>query len=213
MIDECKKVNAFITSYFYCRDGDQNTNSALSILKGLADQLLAQYDDLLLPSFYNRRTMSGDASLRSLDVAKKLLADCCSIVPRLFLIVDGLDECEVAESKGALESLTHLVGECNIIEPGKLRVLVVSQYYPDIQRLLQGSGAIKLSPKIFQISETDNENDIKTYTRVLVDKIAEKNTSDERPFSEDMREYLRNLTLANAKGSFIYSQGLNFYLM
>jgi hypothetical protein len=196
MIDECKQASGFITSYFYCRDGDQNTNSALSILKGLADQLLAQYDDLLLPSFYNRRTMSGDASLRSLDVAKKLLADCCSIVPRLFLIVDGLDECEVAERKGALESLTHLVGECNTMEPGKLRVLVVSQYYPDIQRLLQGSGAMKLAPKIIPILETDNENDIKAYTRSMVDKIAEK----QQPFSEDMKEYVRDLTLVNAKG-------------
>jgi hypothetical protein len=176
------------------------------MLKGLADQLLVQYDDLLLPSFYNRRTMSGDASLRSLDVAKKLLGDCCSIVPRLFLVVDGLDECEVAERKGALESLTHLVGECNTVEPGKLRILVVSQYYPDIQRLLQGSGAIKLAPKIIQISETDNEKDIKTYTRILVDKIAVKNTSDENPFSDDMKEYLRNLTLANAKGILLISR-------
>jgi hypothetical protein len=92
--------------------------------------------------------MSGDASLRSLDVAKKLLQDCCSIVPKLFLVIDGLDECEIAERKGALETLTNLVGECNAAEPGKLRILVVSQYYPDIQRLLQSSGAVKLAPMI-----------------------------------------------------------------
>jgi hypothetical protein len=201
VIDQCKQKSGFITSYFYCRDGDQSTNSAIGILKGLADQLLAQYDDLLLPSFYTRRTMSGDASLRSLDVAKKLLQDCCSIVPKLFLVIDGLDECEVAERKGALETLTNLVGECNAAEPGKLRILVVSQYYPDIQRLLQSSGAVKLAPMIIQISEMDNESDIKTYVRTWVDKIASKNTSDENPFSEDMKEYLRSLTLVNAKGT------------
>jgi hypothetical protein len=47
----------------------------------------------------------------------------------------------------------------------------------------------------------DNESDIKTYVRIWVDKIASKNTSDENPFSEDMKEYLRSLTLVNAKGT------------
>jgi hypothetical protein len=201
IIDECRQANGFITSYFYCRDGDQNTNSAIGILKGLADQLLAQYGDLLIPSFYTRRHNSGDASLRSLDVAKKLLHDCCSIVPKLFLVVDGLDECEIVERKGAIESLTNLVGECNTIEPGKLRVLVVSQYYPDIQRLLQSCGATKLAPKIIQISETDNENDIRAYVKIWVDKIVSKNWPEENTSIEDMKEYLRSLTLVNAKGS------------
>jgi hypothetical protein len=192
--------SGFLTSYFYCHDGDQNTDSAIGILKGLTDQLLDQYRDLLLPSFYIRRTSSGDASLRSLHVAKKLLEDCCSIVPKLFLVVDGLDECEATERREALECLTRLVGECNAVEPGKLRVLIVSQYYPDIQRALQSSGATKLAPQIIQITETDNESDIKMYVKTWVDKIATKNASDENPFSEDMKEYLRNLTLVNANG-------------
>jgi hypothetical protein len=201
IIDECTKQRDFLTSYFYCHDGDQSTNSAISILKGLADQILAQYTDLLLPSFYSRRTSSGDATLRSLNIAKKLLEDCCSIVPKLFLVIDGLDECELPERKEALEILTKLVGECNANDPGKLRVLVVSQYYQDIQRALHSSGAIKLAPAVIQISETDNEKDIKTYIKIWWDKIALKNSSEENPFTEDMKEYLRNLTLANAKGN------------
>ena len=194
-----------MTSYFYCHDGDQSSNSAIGILKGFADQLLEQYTDLLLPSFYTRRTSSGDASLRSLQVAKKLLDDCCSIVPKLFLVVDGLDECEPADRKEALETLTRLAGEHNVVEPGKLRVLVVSQHYPDIQRAFQSSGTTKLAPRIIPLSEADVEGDIKTYVRIWVDKIASKNTSDERPFSEDMREYLRNLTHVNARGTALVS--------
>jgi hypothetical protein len=126
-------------------------------------------------------------------------------VPKLFLVVDGLDECEATERREVLECLTRLVGECNAIDPGKLRVLVVSQYYPDIQRALQSSGVIKLAPAIIQISETDNESDIKTYIKIWVDKIASKNTSDESPFSDDMKEYLRNLTLVNANGNYLLS--------
>ncbi|OAL02432.1 C2H2 domain-containing protein [Phaeosphaeriaceae sp. SRC1lsM3a] len=204
--DKCLKQDDFLTSYFYCHDSDQSANSAISILKGLADQLLTQYTDLLLPSFYSRRTLSGDASLRSLQVAKKLLDDCCAIVPKIFLIVDGLDECDTVERRETLESLTRLTGECNALEPGKLRVLVVSQYYPDIQRALQSNAVVKLAPKIIQILDTDNEGDIKAYVKIWVDKIAAKNTSEEKPFSEDMKEYLRNLTLVNAQGMFLYAK-------
>lgn len=189
-----------MTSYFYCHDGDQSANSTVSILKGLADQLLAQYTDLLLPSFHSRRTLSGDASLRSVHIAKKLLDDCCSIVPKLFLVVDGLDECELPERRDTLECLKQLAGECNDAEPGKLRILVMSQYYTDIQKALQSSAVTKLAPTIVPILDTDNEEDIKTYVKIWVDKIATKNTSEESPFSDDMREYLRNLTLVNAKG-------------
>jgi hypothetical protein len=114
-----------------------------------------------------------------------------------------LDECEIIERREALECLTRLVGECNAVEPGKLRILIVSQYYPDIQRALQSTGTMKLAPTIIQISETDNESDIKTYVKIWVDKIASKNTSDENPFSDDMKEYLRNLTVVNANGKFL----------
>lgn len=194
-----------MTSYFYCHDGDQSSNSAISILKGLADQLLEQYQDLLLPSFHTRRTSSGDASLRSLHQAKKLLEDCCSIVPKLFIVVDGLDECDPTDRKETLDTLTTLVGDCNVVEPGKLRILVVSQNYPDIHRAFHTTGATKLAPKIIALSEFDVEGDIKTYVRIWVDKIAARNTSIENPFSEDMKEYLRNLTLVNAKGNLLPS--------
>lgn len=200
IIDECRFKSDFKTAYFYCHEGDPNTNSAIGILKGLADQLLEQCTDDLLPSFYTRRTSSGDASLRSLHVAKKLLDDCCYIVPKLFLVVDGLDECDPTDRRETLEILTRLAGECNVNEPGKLRVLVVSQQYPDIQRAFQSCGANKLAPKIIALSEEDVEGDIRAYVRIWIDKIATKNASDENPFSDDMKEYLRNLTLVNAKG-------------
>jgi hypothetical protein len=201
IIDACMQTSGFDTSYFYCHDGDQSTNSALSILKGLANLLLNQHVEDLLPAFHNGKATSGDASLRSLPTAQKLLEDCCSILPRVFLVVDGLDECEAAERKLALESLTKLVGDCNATKPGKLRVLVVSQYYSDIQRGLQSSGTAKVAPAIVQISEADNEGDIRTYVKIWVDKIASKNHSTESPFSEHMKEYLRNRTLVNAKGN------------
>jgi hypothetical protein len=198
IIDECKQKTGFITSYFYCHDGDQSSNTAIGILKGLVDQLLDQYPTLL-PPCYTKRTSSGEPVLRSLHQAKKLFEDCCSVIPKLFVIVDGLDECEV-ERKQAIDIFIGIVGLCDADEQGKLRVLFVSQEYADIRRALHSTAATRTTPRIIQLVDTDVETDISTYVRLWVDRIASKFTSAESPFTGDMKEYLRNLTVANAKG-------------
>ncbi|KAI4945907.1 hypothetical protein J4E91_007821 [Alternaria rosae] len=59
-----------------------------------------------------------------------------------------------------------------------------------------------MAPKMLRISEMDNEGDIKAYTKMWVDRIEAKFPS----FTQDMKEYLRNLTVANAKGMFLYAK-------
>ncbi|KAF1829385.1 C2H2 domain-containing protein [Decorospora gaudefroyi] len=200
IIDECKRKLDFTTCYFYCHDGDQMTSSAVGILKGLADQLLDQFPQML-PPCYTRRISSGEPSLRSITPAKKILEDFCSTVPKLFIIIDGLDECERVERSQILTILTDIVGQCEMTEPGKLRVLVVSQDYADIRKSLQSSAANKITPKILRIMEKDNEGDIQAFTRMWVDKITLRFS-----LTKDLTEYLRNLTVANAKGMFLYAK-------
>ncbi|CAO2649603.1 Nn.00g069880.m01.CDS01 [Neocucurbitaria sp. VM-36] len=201
IIDECRSNSDFKTGYFYCHEGDQAGSSAVGILKGLADQLLDQYPQMLPPS-YTKFTLSGEPLLRSITQAKKLLEDLCSEIPKLFIIVDGLDECEQVERKQALDILMEIASQCDTDVPGKIRVLVVSQDYGDIRRALHSSAVSRKAPKIMQIAHTDNEHDIQTYARVWVDKIALKFS----PFIDDTKEYLRNLTIANAKGMFLYAK-------
>ncbi|KAH7348115.1 C2H2 domain-containing protein [Pyrenochaeta sp. MPI-SDFR-AT-0127] len=201
IIEECKRIPNFKTSYHYCRDGDQPSSSAIGILKGLVDQLLDQCPDML-PPCYAKCTLSGEPTLRSHTQAKKLLEDLCSVIPKLFIIVDGLDECEPVERKQVLHTIMEIAGQCNTDVPGKLRVLIVSQNYSDIWKSLHSSTSTGMAPNTIQISEIDNQHDIYTFTRYWVDKIAIKHT----PFTDDMKEYLRNLTVANAKGMFLYAQ-------
>jgi hypothetical protein len=48
------------------------------------------------------------------------------------------------------------------------------------------------------MSEADNRHDIHSYVRVWVDRIAIKN----EPFDDEAKEYLCNLTVAQAKGMY-----------
>jgi hypothetical protein len=137
--------------------------------------------------------------LRSPTQTKKLFEDFCETIPKLFVIVDGLDECEKVERNQVLDVLMEVVGQCDLKDPGKMRLLLVSQDYADIRKSLHSSAISRMSPKILQISDTDNEGDIQAYTKVWVDRIAIKY----EPFTDQMSEYLRNLTVANAKGTVV----------
>lgn len=77
-------------------------------------------------------------------------------------------------------------------------MLLVSQDYADIRRALHSSAVTRMTAKVIHLCDADNEGDIQTYTRVWVDRIARKFS----PFTDDMKEYLQNLTVANAKGLF-----------
>jgi len=159
----------------------------------------------MLPPCYTRRSTSGEPSLRSLNQTKRLLDDFCSTIPKLFIIVDGLDECERVERSQLLEILTEVVGQRDAADPGAIRLLIASQDYVDIRRGLHSSAITKMAPKMLQISETDNEGDIKAYTRMWVDRIEDKFRIDAKfpPFTDDMKDYIRNLTVANAKGKLL----------
>ncbi|RAR00183.1 C2H2 domain-containing protein [Stemphylium lycopersici] len=197
IIDDCARRADFFTCYFYCHYDDPSTSSAVGILRGLIDQLLDHHPDMLAPC-YTRRSTSGEPSLRSLSQARRLLEDFCSVIPKLFIVIDGLDECEKAERSQAIDVLMGLIGKCDATEPGKLRVLVVSQNYGDIRKRLQNSATTRIVPDILEISNTDNEGDIRAYTKVCVKLIAK-----DFDFTHDMSEYLENLTVERAKGNSI----------
>jgi hypothetical protein len=195
VIDECKKRKDFLTSYYYCHYNEAKGNAMVGVLKGLVDQLLNQYPQLL-PHCYTRRTNSGGPSLQSVDVAKRLLEDFCTAIPKLFIVVDGLDEYDATERKQLLEYLMQLMRQCDDDEPAKLRVLIVSQDYPDIKRALYTSGIHRLAPKIITLSSSDNEKDIYIFVRAWVDRIKHKH----HPLSDEQVEYLLKLTVAKADG-------------
>lgn len=168
----------------------------MSVLKGLIDQFLHSKSSSI--SICNaRRATSNEPILRAnTKLAKKLLEDLCLITPKTFMIVDGLDECDHGERKEITGILMELVGLCNASDPGKLRVLLVSQYSPEIYKSLHSSVATNLRPGILKIAETDNRGDIETYVALWVVQIAQKF----QPVSKELREYLHNVTVNNSKG-------------
>jgi hypothetical protein len=197
IVDKCKEMSGS-TAFYYCHEDDQTSTFAVSILKGIAGQLIAQ-NPQLLPPCYKRYVSSGISTLRSFAVATRLLEDICIILPKIYIVVDGLNECENIERKQVVETMMQIVNQCEKAEPGKLRLLFVSQNFADIHRALHNSSRNRLAPLVFHLSDADNKNDINTYVRAWVARIAANNA----PFSEDLMDYLQRMVISNAAGSFM----------
>jgi len=180
-------------SYFYCREDDPEKNDCISIFRGLLSQLLYHCQEIV-PLCYEKSLVSGQLNLSSLGLAEKLLILSFETIPKPFIIIDGLDECNTAQRKLVLTFFTNIVERLDEQEPGKLRVLFVSQDFPDIKKALEAATILDLTPK-------DNENDIKSYVNAWSKRIEEKYELN----SEDIK-FIQESTLVRSQGTAPYQK-------
>lgn len=187
VIDSLLSIDARNTTYFYCRENDAERNNCISILRGLLSQLLNQHRDLI-PYCHDKMNSTGEVILTTTTLAQNLLkvffekADCSRV------IIDGLDECHPDQRKLLLAFFTDLVDHCDQRDPGKLRVLFISQNYADIEKALETATTLKLT-------ENDNRSDIKSYVRNRSIEIQGKYDLD-----TETVEDIQDMTCARSKG-------------
>jgi hypothetical protein len=155
VITELKERQHGATAYFFCRYRDPDRNLALSIHCIILDQLLTVGHDLI-PYCYQKRLEKGGDRLQSLELCKEILGVVVRNTPRIFLVVDGLDECDEEQRKLFLDYIIDLVGKCDCIRTGSLRIAIFSREEPDIKKRLA-------SGRTIAITQDDVGRDIKAY--------------------------------------------------
>ncbi|KAL9111362.1 MAG: hypothetical protein Q9227_004239 [Pyrenula ochraceoflavens] len=180
--------------YFYCKSDDSTKNSFLSIGRTLLGQLLQQNIDILLPILYERMIESCESSLRSLRYCQELLDLALQSVGRTYIFVDGLDELDPAQRRQVTPWLVSRVQSYQNQEPGRCRVLFVSQEENDIKRSLSMATTLR-------ITGSDIEPDIRTYVELWGRRIQEKfHLEDEKC------KYLKQTTAESSHGMFLYAK-------
>jgi hypothetical protein len=119
-------------------------------------------------------------------MCKELLEICFSKIPRAYVIIDGIDECDLSERKAILHFFTSLV-EGDTAQ-GRLKALFVSRDEPDIRKLVKGAS-------IVQLNEVQSRGDIETYTAQWVDRIMEK-----FGLHDDSRTYIKSAICDRSEG-------------
>jgi hypothetical protein len=112
----------------------------------------------MLPFCYERMRTSGEATLNSLESAKRLFEVFCEKLPKQYVIIDGLDECVREEINTLLTFMDRVVGRYDSVEPGRLRLLIVSQHLTDIQKRLS-------NPEVLDIQPAHTASDIRNFVK------------------------------------------------
>lgn len=112
--------------FFYCKHNDNQKNSFVAILRGLLIQLALQNEDLLA-YIYERCASSNEFTLESPNQLKELVELSLNSCENVYIVVDGLDECEEAEEKKTAIWFRGMVAAAANNASKTLHLLFVSQ--------------------------------------------------------------------------------------
>ncbi|KAL4786749.1 hypothetical protein BJX76DRAFT_354925 [Aspergillus varians] len=178
LIEACLKDPSCITCYFYCNEKFKTKNSALAILRGILLQLIYQHHELV-PYCHFKRKSARTHTLSDLSTAYTLIEIFCERISRLYMIIDGLDECEEGR-KDLLDTFKSLLKKTEGHSPGRLRLLFLSRPLNEIKTAVPSAAILALGPE-------HNKEDIQRYCRrrtcelekfefgdVILNKVVEK---------------------------------------
>jgi len=187
------KPTSISVAFFYCIDHDLQRNRFSCAAKAILAQLLIQ-NSALLPYLYDECLKSGRVTLESPRECERILRTVLLAVPKIYLIIDGIDECDPRERKLLLRFFTSVIDD-DAIEPGKLRGMFISQESNDIRTALLAAEKLKLCDEHLV-------KDIREYTLVRAAIIQQRFTG----MQDRAREYLVKLVCDGAEGMFLFAK-------
>jgi hypothetical protein len=165
VVDEARHVQNSTVAFFYCKYDDERRNSFMAVARSVLAQVLSQ-NSHLLPYFHEKACVSGDAVLSSTAVAEEMLQTALNSCGRVYLIIDGLDECGQKE-RIKISSLFPRITEALPPEDmDSIRCLFVSQDDGIAGKTLGHLPTIQIT--------TENKEDLKDFAAVWHKRIEVK---------------------------------------
>lgn len=156
IIERIQNITNIQVAFFYCKHADPSRSTFLSIAKSMLIQLLCQ-NKSLLSYLYEKSSRSGESCLETKALAKDLLITALKSMDNVFIVIDGLDECEREDKCAIISWFKAIVDTSAESDLGGIRALLISQDDGEIRRLLNPA------PEL-QIKSDDNLEDIQSYT-------------------------------------------------
>jgi hypothetical protein len=182
--------------YFYCTDRERERNTFSSLAKSLLAQILKQNAEKpeIIAFLYEECLKSCKATLGSHQDCVGILGTLLNTLDKTFIIIDGLDECDMKERKSIMRFFLSVI-EKNSTEPGKFRCLFVSQDLKDIRNGLRDAG-------ILHLTEKHVRQDIQNYAVWYTLKIRELHKS----LPQAARNLIVKLVCEGSDGMFLFAK-------
>jgi hypothetical protein len=157
VIEEAKKLQNVHVAFFYCRYQDGDRNTFLGIARGILSQLLFE-DDALLSYLYEKVSTSGQVTLSMESTAKELLETSLKTFPKLYVVIDGIDECERDERREIVSFFEKTWESLPQSDMDSLRCMFISQDDNFARKDFANMSSLK-------ITESDTKQDIAAYVK------------------------------------------------
>ena len=196
----CKHV-----AYFYRLHNDKKTLELVVILSSLLKQLAASlpdFPDIITTMFDKEKGSGGLGVLSLLTNTNFLTATIKQASLPLFILIDGIDECNVKTRADLLRFLMPLTSESDSGPSNIVKICLFSRPYPNIRDRL----ALDLHPKKLlpiPIQKEDTTDGMRTFLQCgiaadsLLDEFLKKN--------EELRDQVIEVLVTKADGMSVFS--------
>lgn len=142
---------------FYCKNRDSSRNNFVSDARSFLSELLRCHAEVLSSLFYDKFSKSSEAVLNRMQDIEELLRVAMLNCAKVYIIIDGIDECERNERKRISSWFRDIVENLEPPHLDRIRCLFVSQDDGVARKDFDGIATLKIKP-------TDVENDVEQYS-------------------------------------------------
>lgn len=186
-MEEAQKLPGVTVVYFYCKYDESDRNTFLAVARGIILQLFNQ-DESLLPYLYEKASRSGQRPLSTNSLAKELLETAVKNYKKLYVVIDGIDECENKHRSDIVSTFRSLWESLPAGKVNSLRCLFVSQDDGAAREDFAGIDLLK-------ITEIDTRHDIRVYTNAWSKTIGMR-----FDLSQDKQQLVEDVVTQKAEG-------------
>ncbi|KAK2605748.1 hypothetical protein N8I77_008563 [Diaporthe amygdali] len=143
--------------FFYCKGRDNSRDDFVSIARSFLSELLRCHQDILSPFFYDKFSKSNEAVLSKLQDIEELLRVSLLNCAKVYIVIDGIDECRRDERKRITSWFRDVVENLEPPNLDRVRCLFVSQDDGVARKDFDGITTLKIKP-------ADVKDDIEQYS-------------------------------------------------
>ncbi|KAK3988674.1 hypothetical protein QBC44DRAFT_328722 [Cladorrhinum sp. PSN332] len=194
IVDEARNLHVPDTdvsvAFFFCQQGDSNTNTFVAVARSIIVQLITK-NTFLVPQVYEQSSLSGEVTLSTSDLSKSLLTSVLGSCKNTYIVLDGLDACNRNERKDIVSTFRTVVESLPTRQMHDVRCVFLCQ--DDglaVRKDLANIPTIRIGP-------ADNKGDIEKYWTVRKNDLE----AEFGPLDIDIVK----IVSAQAQGMFLYA--------
>lgn len=126
IIEQARKDCDARVAFFYCRQDNHDYNGFMPVARGILSQLAAQ-NERIVHFLYEQQSQGAGIVLSRPQLAESFLEMTLKIFDRLYIVIDGLDECPRDERKKIADVFCEIVESVPPNNFGIVRCLFISQ--------------------------------------------------------------------------------------